>query len=68
MARSKLCQWLSAMLVSTCLRAANAAVGEGADTGFAETIPPSSETFPLKTPPTVPAPGRDGTSPILPDS
>ena len=26
---AKLCQWLSAMLVSTCLRAANAAVGGG---------------------------------------
>ena len=44
---TKLCQWLSAMLVSTCLHAANAAVGEGVHTGFAETLPPSSETFPL---------------------
>ena len=47
---AKLCQWLSAMLVSTCLHAANAAVGEGAHTGFAETIPPSNETFPLNSP------------------
>ena len=30
---AKLCQWLSAMLVSTCLHAANAAVGEGDHAG-----------------------------------
>ena len=43
---AKLCQWLSAMLVSTCLHAANAAVGEGDHAGHAETLPPNSETFP----------------------
>ena len=35
------------MLVSTCLHAANAAVGEGDHAGHVETLPPSSETFPL---------------------
>ena len=44
---AKLCQWLSAMLVSTCLHAANAAVGEGVHAGHEETLPPSCETFPL---------------------
>ena len=44
---AKLCQWLSAMLVSTCLHAANAAVGEGDHAEHAETLPPTSETFPL---------------------
>ena len=47
---AKLCQWLSAMLVSTCLHAANAAVGEGDHAQPEETLPPSSETFPLKHP------------------
>ena len=47
---AKLCQWLSAMLVSTCLHAANAAVGEGDHAGPVETLPPSSETFPLNHP------------------
>ena len=47
---AKLCQWLSAMLVSTCLHAANAAVGEGDHAQPAETLPPSSETFPLNHP------------------
>ena len=47
---AKLCQWLSAMLVSTCLHAANAAVGEGDHAGHAETLPPTSETFPLNHP------------------
>ena len=47
---AKLCQWLSAMLVSTCLRAANAAVGEGTHAGHEETLPPSCETFPLNSP------------------
>ena len=37
---AKLCQWLSAMLVSTCLHAANAAVGEGVHAGHEETLPP----------------------------
>ena len=47
---AKLCQWLSAMLVSTCLHAANAAVGEGVHAGHEETLPPSCETFPLNYP------------------
>ena len=47
---AKLCQWLSAMLVSTCLHAANAAVGEGDHASPVETLPPSSETFPLNYP------------------
>ena len=47
---AKLCQWLSAMLVSTCLHAANAAVGEGDHASSVETLPPSSETFPLNHP------------------
>ena len=47
---AKLCQWLSAMLVSTCLHAANAAVGEGDHAQPEETLPPSSETFPLNHP------------------
>ena len=47
---AKLCQWLSAMLVSTCLHAADAAVGEGDHASSVETLPPSSETFPLNHP------------------
>ena len=47
---AQLCQWLSAMLVSTCLHAANAAVGEGDHVQPADTLPPSSETFPLNHP------------------
>ena len=47
---AKLCQWLSAMLVSTCLHAANAAVGEGGHAEHVETLPPTSETFPLNHP------------------
>ena len=47
---AKLCQWLSAMLVSTCLPAADAAVGEGDHASPVETLPPSSETFPLNHP------------------
>ena len=64
---AKLCQWLSAMLVSTCLHAANAAVGEGDHGQPAETLPPSSETFPLNQSegPRMGA-GRDGTPPFLP--
>ena len=47
---AKLCQWLSAMLVSTCLHAANAAVGEGDHARPVETLPPNNETFPLNYP------------------
>ena len=38
------------MLVSTCVHAANAAVGEGDHDLPAETLPPSRETFPLNHP------------------
>ena len=47
---AKLCQWLSAMLVSACLHAANAAVGEGDHAGHEETLPSSCEAFPLNHP------------------
>ena len=63
---AKLCQWLSAMLVSTCLHAANAAVGEGDHAGPVETLPPNSETFPLNHPRGSPGAGWDGTPPLLP--
>ena len=38
------------MLVSTCVHAANAAVGEGDHDLPAETLPPNRETFPLNHP------------------
>ena len=55
---AKLCQWLSAMLVSTCLRAANAAVGEGDHASPVETLPPSTRGRP--------GAGWDGPPPFLP--
>ena len=62
---AKLCQWLSAMLVSTCLHAANAAVGEGDHASSVETLPPSSETS-AKPPRGSPGAGWDGSPPLLP--
>ena len=44
---AKLCQWLSAMLLSSCMHAANAAVGEGVHAGHEETLLPNHDTFPL---------------------
>ena len=63
---AKLCQWLSAMLVSTCLHAANAAVGEGDHARPVETLPPSNETFPLNHPeaPVLGGTGQPGGKPF----
>ena len=60
---AKLCQWLSAMLVSTCLHAANAAVGPCSARGDATA---QQRNLSAKSPRGPPGAGRNGTPPFLP--
>ena len=58
-----MCQWLSAMLLSSCLLPGKDAVGEG---GAAAPDDKLQDSFPINEPEGPPRAGWDGPSPFLP--